>query len=396
MKDHLALTLLVIFILATTLGRATIHYVHPDSSLHTIQAAVNVCAPHDTVLVAPGTYNENISWPFTEGIDLISEHGPDSTIIDGRGDSTVIDIFSCQGFRNTIISGFTIENGATNWSGGGIRTFKSDVVILDNHIAGNSAQWRGAGLYLELSSVEVTGNVIEQNSALIGAGLCATGYGSIIRDNIIRNNTADSLGGGIHASYENITIRDNLITQNTAQYGGGIFLSAPSWWATSLITSNNITNNDASTLGGGIYCEDIGNTQLNILLNNIEDNLDYGLYNEDTVTIDAEYNWWGDASGPYHPVLNPAGLGDSVSDYVDFIPWSQNPVGIEEEPLVKPVTNGEILHATIISGPLQLPSDKKYQVFDIAGRVISPGQMKPGIYFIAIDNKIIKKIVKVR
>ncbi|MGC9307947.1 MAG: right-handed parallel beta-helix repeat-containing protein, partial [Thermoplasmatota archaeon] len=38
------------------------------------------------------------------------------------------------------------------------------------------------------------------------------------------------------------------------------------------------------------------------------------------VTIDAECNWWGEATGATH-VCNPGGLGDSVSDYVDFIPW---------------------------------------------------------------------------
>jgi len=39
--------------------------------------------------------------------------------------------------------------------------------------------------------------------------------------------------------------------------------------------------------------------------------------------FDARYNWWGDQSGPYHPTINPTGLGDMVSDYVDFIPWLQ-------------------------------------------------------------------------
>ncbi|MFQ5710866.1 MAG: nitrous oxide reductase family maturation protein NosD [Candidatus Geothermarchaeales archaeon] len=37
-----------------------------------------------------------------------------------------------------------------------------------------------------------------------------------------------------------------------------------------------------------------------------------------TYTLDAEYNWWGDASGPSG--VGP-GTGDSVSDKVDFDPW---------------------------------------------------------------------------
>jgi hypothetical protein len=40
-----------------------------------------------------------------------------------------------------------------------------------------------------------------------------------------------------------------------------------------------------------------------------------------TVTVDARNVWWGDASGPYHPTLNPGGLGNAVSDHVLFEPW---------------------------------------------------------------------------
>jgi hypothetical protein len=36
--------------------------------------------------------------------------------------------------------------------------------------------------------------------------------------------------------------------------------------------------------------------------------------------VDAENNWWGDASGPTH-ASNPPGLGDAVDDKVDFSPW---------------------------------------------------------------------------
>ncbi|MBI2120225.1 MAG: right-handed parallel beta-helix repeat-containing protein [Parcubacteria group bacterium] len=35
----------------------------------------------------------------------------------------------------------------------------------------------------------------------------------------------------------------------------------------------------------------------------------------------ARGNWWGDASGPFHTTLNPEGLGDSASNYVEFDPW---------------------------------------------------------------------------
>lgn len=48
-------------------------------------------------------------------------------------------------------------------------------------------------------------------------------------------------------------------------------------------------------------------------------NKNYGVFSSSTVN--ASYNWWGDASGPYHPTLNPDGKGDNVSSNVIFIPW---------------------------------------------------------------------------
>ena len=42
--------------------------------------------------------------------------------------------------------------------------------------------------------------------------------------------------------------------------------------------------------------------------------------------LDAESNWWGDSTGPYHEQLNPEGLGDPITGNVDFIPWlTENP-----------------------------------------------------------------------
>ena len=43
--------------------------------------------------------------------------------------------------------------------------------------------------------------------------------------------------------------------------------------------------------------------------------------NQGSGILDAEYNWWGDASGPYHPTTNPGGTGGAVSDNVDYDPW---------------------------------------------------------------------------
>jgi parallel beta-helix repeat protein len=61
-----------------------------------------------------------------------------------------------------------------------------------------------------------------------------------------------------------------------------------------------------------------------IHMNNIEGNSSYGAYNNSSNMIDLEDNWWGNSSGPYHS-SNPGGSGETVSDYIDFEPWSTSP-----------------------------------------------------------------------
>lgn len=57
-----------------------------------------------------------------------------------------------------------------------------------------------------------------------------------------------------------------------------------------------------------------------------ETNASHGVLNQSAVNVDARQSWWGDASGPRHPTLNPNGLGNAVSDRVLFEPWlSQAP-----------------------------------------------------------------------
>lgn len=63
-----------------------------------------------------------------------------------------------------------------------------------------------------------------------------------------------------------------------------------------------------------------------LLENSIYDNLEYGIQSDyQTLYVDARHTWWGHASGPYHPSLNPAGLGNRVSDHVRIIPWNMVP-----------------------------------------------------------------------
>jgi len=116
----------------------------------------------------------------------------------------------------------------------------------------------------------------------------------------------------------NNTIRDCTVTGGS---GSGIRLenTVDSWISDCAISNNRI---GISLLGSSRY-----NT---VQYSNIYSNTEYGISasGNDACAINARYNWWGDDSGPYHPVNNTGGKGDNVTDYVDFNPW----IGKEEEP----------------------------------------------------------------
>jgi hypothetical protein len=107
--------------------------------------------------------------------------------------------------------------------------------------------------------------------------------------------------------------------------------------------------------------------------NNIVNNQGYGVINVDSnVTVNAENNWWGDTTGPYHPDSNPVGLGDTVSSYVDFTPWSLAKAGLEEEEpdiflYISKCYPNPFIERTRIEYNLQIVSDVNISVYNVFG-----------------------------
>ena len=65
----------------------------------------------------------------------------------------------------------------------------------------------------------------------------------------------------------------------------------------------------------------------------------YGLYNADTVLVDATGNWWDDTTGPQHETANPGGQGAWVGGPVNVANWlTVEPPFVPLEP-VKPPAN---------------------------------------------------------
>jgi parallel beta-helix repeat protein len=322
MKHTLKIFLVsLVLVLATHgIGLATVITVPGDQP--TIQQGLNVAQPGDTVLVAPGTYYENIIWPETNGIKLLSEAGAESTTINGRKLNSVI-TFPAHGGRDTttVVRGFRITNGRRD-HGGGIACYYSGPTLTNCIISGNSANG-GGGIHCAHSNATLTNCTISGNSAEVEAGGIWCNTSDLTFTNCtISGNSAVSLAGGIYCERQsmdttlNPTFTNCTISGNsTGGDGGGILLdfsSKPS------IKHCTITDNRASDTADGIYI--IHGSWPTLDSNNIYYN-GYGVFKDTLPLLMAENQWWGHASGPYHPDYNPYGQGDSVNSFVDPRPY---------------------------------------------------------------------------
>jgi hypothetical protein len=357
MRKIFVITFLLLFV---SLAHATIWYVHPDSAIAFVQEGLDSCSAGDTVVVGPGTYYENIFWPNTQSIRLYSHHGADTTILDGAGMDRIMTI-DVNIDTTTHIHGFTFQYGYGDVGGAVYCEGASPCISRCNFTMNEAHGTTGGGAIA----------CVNQSDPLI------------VHCNIFDNTCTTYPGGGILVyDYSSPIIHASNITTNTGSSGAGISVA---YGCFPLIDSCTIADNyeDGIYFGGGdgqvYYC-------------NITNNAGYGIRNGDpNFDIEAQLNWWGHSSGPGG--VGP-GSGDEVSNYVSYNPWLTSPVTSIRERVERKVDNWQY-GATIVKGPIQLPSGKNCVIYDISGREINPMHAGPGIFFIEVDGKDVYKIIKV-
>jgi len=288
-KYILWLTVLVLSV--ATAGAATINV---PGDQPTIQAGIDAAAlSGDTVLVARDTYtgdgNRDIDFGG-KAVVLLSQSGPDVTIIDCQGTESV----PYRGFyfhtgedSTAIIEGFTIRNGHGPLYGVFVTVSRGGAILCDS-----------------ISSPRITNCVFESNAVASAGGgtggaiYCTGGSSPIIEDCRFTGNTADGglqgkgggvgtegaaavfvnctfsgnsacLGGGVSiqdsvAYFDNCEFTGNSALAydagKTGGSGAGIFLSKSASRLTNCVFSENIsyhyegTSNDAAGKGGGLTC----------------------------------------------------------------------------------------------------------------------------------------------
>src|SRR5713101_4645851 len=204
----------------------------------TIQAAIDASSSGDTVMVAAGTYFENIDFKG-KLITVQSAQGPSVTTIDGSNLAPVVN-FSTNETAAAVIQGFTLQHGNATFAFG----------------------YEGAGVHISGASPTVAGNnIVANTSCANGVGISVAFASPVIRDNAIDGNTkqpgcSGQNGGGIYAvNQSDANIVQNVITGNRSPVSGaGLYISPPSGTRGALLVNNTIAGNfggDSGVFLGG-------------------------------------------------------------------------------------------------------------------------------------------------
>jgi nitrous oxidase accessory protein NosD len=173
----------------------------------TIGAAVAAAAPNDTILVAQGTYKEQVT--ITKPLSLVGAN-LENTIIDATGDATGIFINGTasapnSGVTDVTVTGFTVENA--NFEGILVSN-ASNVTIAKNEVVNNDKA-------LDAATGSCPGiPAFETNEGFdCGEGIHLTG----VDHSIISGNVSEKNAGGILLSDDTGATHDNLIADNVVQ-----------------------------------------------------------------------------------------------------------------------------------------------------------------------------------
>ena len=291
----------------------------------TIQEAVDAASSGDTINVAAGTYSA-ITIPSGKTNLQILGTGSDVTTISISSGAAIttyapatIDGFYITGpgrGTGTALK-FQGDTGAGDRCSGTAGTpgvFSNNKVENLNYGV-QSGDW-------DIQYWEFTDNQFDK--IRIGIGLENMSH-MTVNDNKFKDYKEGVSAGWDDDTADYVTISKNWFLGS--HHDGGDELAAivlSSSTNTYDISGNYITDSIVGILVKNKNCantEDLAN--VSVYCNNIVGNT-AGIFNEDDVTLLAENNWWGDATGPTHSG-NSGGLGDPASDYVDYAPWLSGP-----------------------------------------------------------------------
>ncbi len=315
MPKHLTIaTAIALIMVVGLIGPAAATIIDVPADQPTIQAGIDNSVDGDTVLVAPGTYYENINYHGHKVVvtsQFMFDRDPSfifSTIINGS-QPTHPDTASCVRFHTfedstAVLQGFTLTGG-------------TGTIWVDEHGAGTYRE--GGGILCQGSTPTIQFNYITDNEAIAGgAGIASAGGGAIragdgnphIRNNVITHNRG-RYGAGIVLNYCGAEIRNNVIAYNT---GGQDFGGSGIWkygtGPSAIVENNTIVYNSSVLNGGGVYLWSATMTLRNNIIRGNTGNPGPQVANSGSMTVDYCNIEGGYPSGTNITDTDPAFFGD--------------------------------------------------------------------------------------
>lgn len=258
----------------------------------TIQQAIDAANDGDTVLVAPGTYNEAINFAG-QSITVQSEAGAQATTISAAGGQSAVSFPTPAKGGPAVLQGFRVTGGGativgSQRLGGGLYVIGGNVTVRDCVIAnnaipfgGDNAQHRGAGMYISGGSLRIENCLFESNVVYGTCGGASGGalYGSAnltVINSVFRSNTAT--GGscvGTGAGHGGALVVGGAVTlinctfienrSSGAYTGGGAILSSGSLALINCVLAGNqcTTSSNGTNYGGAAIYHSGGSLSLN-------------------------------------------------------------------------------------------------------------------------------------
>jgi parallel beta-helix repeat protein len=252
------------------------------------------------LLTAAGTESDSILFTWDQPLPAHEWHG---IRLVGADSATLLEY--CRIERVRSVTSFPDVRGGAIYCEGCSPSIKH--CLLQHSVSHNgNSNGMGGGVACVEAGPLIESCVIRQNQADSGGGITTIEYGSaVIRNNLIRDNTAPYCGGGIYAGVRSSpVIENNLILDNRAYGWGGGGITLWNWYAMNFISkmvrNNVVAGNYTSAAGGGFYIR-----------------YDYSVLENNTVAD----NTAGQGGGAY--VLNQ-GPGDYPPDLHDFILWGNS------------------------------------------------------------------------
>lgn len=223
-----------------------------------ISAAVAAATPGSTIIVAQGTYNEDVT--ISKPLSLMGMNR-ENTIIDATNELNGITITDTS---DVAVRGFTVENAQT----AGIWITNSSAITLSNNIVRHNDLGLAAGQ--PPTCPPLAGTPFESGEAFdCGEGV----FLSAVDHSILTHNVVTDNAGGVLVTDDTGPTHDNLIANNSVvrntEQDCGITLPSHSGAG---VFHNTVSANDSSYNGGpgvGIFAPGPGSKAYgNVVINN--------------------------------------------------------------------------------------------------------------------------------